>query len=80
MPTARWTPPSWRRGSAQGFARLDANGDGYVTVVESSVALTPEQFAAANANGDDGLSLEELQAQAAADFAAADKDGDGKLD
>ena len=36
--------------------------------------MTPEQFAAANTNGDDGLSLEELQAQAAADFAAADKE------
>ena len=44
------------------------------------MALTPEQFAAANTNGDDGLSLEEMQAQAAADFTAADKDGDGKLD
>ena len=63
----------------RGFTRLDANGDGYVTLVESSVALTPEQFAAANTNGDDGLSLEEMQAQAAADFTAADKDGDGKL-
>ena len=64
---------------AKAFARLDKNGDGYVTIVESQAVITPEQFAAANTNGDDGLSLQEWQAQAAKDMAAADKDGDGKL-
>ena len=48
-------------------------------MAEATVVMTPEQFAAANTNGDDGLSLEEFQAQATADFAAADRDGDGKL-
>ena len=41
--------------------------------------MTPEQFAAANTNGDDGLSPEEFAAAAAADFAAADQDGNGTL-
>jgi hypothetical protein len=63
----------------QAFARLDANGDGYLTVSESTVVMTPEQWTAANTNGDDGLSRQELQAQAAKDFAAADRNADGKL-
>ena len=51
-----------------------------VTLVEAQAAgMTPEQFAAANTNGDDGLSQEEFAAAAAADFAAADQDGDGML-
>lgn len=62
------------------FKALDKNGDGYVTIVESEVVLTPEQFAAANTNGDDGISLQEWQDQAAKDLAAADRDGNGKLD
>ena len=39
---------------------MDANGDGYVTVAEGDRDMTPEQFAAANTNGDDGLSQEEF--------------------
>ncbi len=43
--------------------------------------LTPEQFAAANTNGDDGDQPAGAgRSQAAKDMAAADKDGDGKLD
>ena len=61
------------------FGSLDANGDGYVTLVESSGYMTPEQFAAANANGDDGLSEPEFVAAAQADFAGADLDKDGVL-
>lgn len=65
---------------AESFTKLDANGDGYVTLVEAQAGgMTPEQFAAANANGDGGLSKEEYAAAAAADFAAADQDGDGVL-
>ena len=64
----------------QAFKALDKNGDGYVTIVESEVVLTPEQFAAANTNGDDGISQQEWQDQAAKDLAAADRDGNGKLD
>ena len=41
--------------------------------------MTPEQFAAANANGDDGISEEEFEAHTQADFAAADRNGDGLL-
>ena len=65
---------------AASFTKLDANGDGYVTLVEAQAGgMTPEQFAAANTNGDDGLSAEEFAAATAADFAAADRDGDGVL-
>lgn len=64
----------------QAFAKLDANGDGYLTVHESTTVMTPEQFAAANANGDDGLSLSEFKVAAQKDFVAADSDGSGSLD
>jgi hypothetical protein len=61
------------------FTGLDANGDGYVTAAEGAEWITPEQFAAANANGDDGLSQQEFLTAVQADFAAADQDGDGRL-
>ncbi len=41
--------------------------------------MTPEQFAAANTNGDDGLSEGEFVTAAKADFAKADLDTDGTL-
>lgn len=62
------------------FVKLDANGDGYVTMQESSAVMTPEQFAAANTNGDDGLSRSEFKVAAQKDFVAADVNGDGTLD
>jgi Ca2+-binding EF-hand superfamily protein len=62
------------------FESLDANGDGYVTLVEASAVLSPEQFAAANTNGDDGLSESEFVTATRADFATADVDEDGALD
>jgi hypothetical protein len=61
------------------FTTLDKNGDGYVTVVEGTAVISPEQFAAANANGDDGLSQQEFMAAVNADFQKADLDGDGAL-
>jgi hypothetical protein len=64
---------------AGAFEVIDTNDDGYITVVESSGYMTPEQFAAANTNGDDGLSQAELAAATRADFAKADLDGDGAL-
>lgn len=65
---------------AAAFTKLDANGDGYLTLVEASAGgITEAQFAVVNTNGDDGLSLAEFQAATAADFAAADKDGTGAL-
>lgn len=98
------------------MARMDANGDGKVTVEEFS-ADKPGLFKKVNANGDDGLSkdevtayytqkggtedgklegrvngvmradangdgkvtLDELNAQAAADFKKRDKNGDGAI-
>ena len=45
----------------------------------ATVVMTPEQFAAANTNGDDGVSKAEFEAATKADVAAADKDGDGAL-
>jgi Ca2+-binding EF-hand superfamily protein len=61
------------------FKTIDKNGDGYVTLVEVTGYLSPEQFAAANTNGDDGLSEDEFVAVAKADFTKADLDQDGKL-
>jgi EF hand len=63
----------------QVFTGLDANGDGYVTAAEGAEMITPEQFAAANSNGDDGLSQDEFLTAVRADFASADQDGDGAL-
>lgn len=63
----------------QAFAKLDANGDDYLTVHEATVVMTPEQFAAANANGDGGLSRSEFKVQAQKDFDSADLNGDGSL-
>jgi hypothetical protein len=64
---------------AKVFTGLDANGDGYVTAAEGAEWITPEQFAAVNANGDDGLSQQEFLAAVRADFATADQDGNGVL-
>lgn len=61
------------------FGTIDKNGDRHVTLVEAEGFMTPEQFAAANANGDGGLSQAEFVAAAEADFAKADLDQDGKL-
>lgn len=61
------------------FRTIDKDGNGYVTLVEAEGFMSPEQFAAANTNGDDGLSRDEFVAAAEADFARADLDADGKL-
>lgn len=61
------------------FVVLDKNSDGYVTVVEAGPLLTKEQFDAYNTNGDDGISMAEVDAQSAIDFASIDRDGDGSL-
>ena len=77
--TARSTPPSSTPTWSPHSRRIDKNGDGYVTLVEATGYMSPEQFAAANTNGDDGLSEAEFVAAANADFAKADLDKDGKL-
>jgi hypothetical protein len=64
----------------QAFTSMDANGDGYVTEAEGANFMSPEQFAAANSNGDDGISQGEFLSASQADFEAADRDGDGVLD
>jgi hypothetical protein len=61
------------------LAALDTNGDGYISAAESAGFMSPDQFAAANTNGDDGISAAEFTAATQADFAAADRDGDGVL-
>lgn len=64
----------------QAFTALDANGDGYVTAAEGAEVISPEQFAGANTNGDDGISQQEFMATVKADFEKADLDGNGMLD
>ena len=77
--TARWTRAEFDAYLTASFTAIDANGDGYVTEAESAGTIPADLYASANANGDDGISLQEFQAQAQADFAAADENGDGML-
>jgi Ca2+-binding EF-hand superfamily protein len=44
------------------FGKLDANGDGYVTVEEAAGKISPEVFANADADHDGKLSLVEFVA------------------
>ena len=50
-----------------------------MTAAESQGYMSSEQFAAANINGDDGISQQEFDTATQKDFAAADRDGDGIL-
>jgi Ca2+-binding EF-hand superfamily protein len=61
------------------FAKLDANGNGTITVEETSKLLTPAQFSALDANGNGAVDRKEFMAQVMQDFASADKSGDGEL-
>ncbi len=61
------------------FTTLDANGDGFLTVTETSAVIPAEAFPAADADGDGKLSSREFAATVTADFAKADLDGDGRL-
>lgn len=61
------------------FTKLDANGDGVLTVKEASEVIPADAFAAADANGDGKLSGSEFTAVVTDDFRKADLDGDGKL-
>lgn len=61
------------------FAKLDANGNGTLTIEETSQVLTPAQFAALDANGNGSVDKKEFMAQVMKDFASADKGGDGEL-
>lgn len=61
------------------FAKLDANGNGTLTVEETSQVLTPAQFSTLDANGNGAVDRKEFMAQVMKDFAAADRSGDGEL-
>jgi len=61
------------------FKTIDQNGDGYLTLVEVEGYVTPDQFVAANTNGDDGVSEVEFVTAAKADFTKADLNTDGTL-
>nr|WP_246666080.1 EF-hand domain-containing protein [Aquamicrobium sp. LC103] len=61
------------------FAKLDANGDGFLGQNELSQITTAAQFASMDANGDGRVSRDEFMNQVMADFATADRGGDGHL-
>lgn len=61
------------------FTSLDKNGDGSLTVTETTAILPADAFAKADANGDGKLSRAEFTSVVAADFKKADLDGDGRL-
>ncbi|TLP67904.1 calcium-binding protein [Parasedimentitalea maritima] len=75
-----------RQGMNMTFEKLDADGNGEITQAEVD-GLKAARFAAADANGDGALSLEELQAQgmkkaeqrAAGMLERHDANGDGVL-
>ncbi|MBD9373975.1 EF-hand domain-containing protein [Rhizobium sp. ARZ01] len=61
------------------FTGLDKNKDGVLVVSEVGGVLTPDQFAATDANSNGSINQTEFMNRVMADFAAADKSGDGKL-
>lgn len=77
-------------GKGQMIEKLDTDGDGQITKAEVE-ALKAEKFAEADANGDGGLSLDELEAFHEAErerrmearrqrhFERADENGDGVI-
>ncbi|MGK6311372.1 EF-hand domain-containing protein [Neorhizobium sp. DT-125] len=62
-----------------GFAKLDANRDGFLAQGEVSTMLTPDQFSSLDANKDGRVSRNEFLNQVMKDFASADRGGDGQL-
>lgn len=61
------------------FKNLDKNSDNTLTAEEVGTILTPEQFAAVDANKDGKISHDEMTSQVGNDFAAADTNKDGQL-
>ncbi|MFD1328322.1 EF-hand domain-containing protein [Mycoplana ramosa] len=61
------------------FANLDKNKDGVLVISEVTGVLTADQFAATDANSNGGITQTEFMNRVMADFAAADRSGDGKL-
>ena len=50
-----------------------------MTEAESVAYMPADLYASANTNGDDGISLQEFQAQGESDWSTADDNGDGVL-
>ncbi|WP_292668436.1 EF-hand domain-containing protein [Mesorhizobium sp.] len=64
---------------ATAFGKLDADNDGSLSQAETPNILSANQFATTDANGDGRVSRDEFMNRVMKDFAAADKDGDGRL-
>ncbi|MEM7076566.1 MAG: EF-hand domain-containing protein [Pseudomonadota bacterium] len=62
------------------FRTIDTNDSGTLSPNEVEKHLTSDDFAIMDTNGDGRISKKEWAAQLNADFAAADRDGDGALD
>ena len=61
------------------FAKIDANGDGFIRQDEVKSILTADQFSSLDANKDGRVSQTEFMTQTMKDFASADRDGNGQL-
>lgn len=61
------------------FTSLDKNKDGKLVPAEVGTILTAEQFSASDGNSNGSISQTEFMNRVMADFAAADRSGDGKL-
>lgn len=61
------------------FKKLDTNQDGSLRAADVGQLLTPDQFAAMDGDSDGRVSQAEFMNQVMADFAKADKSGDGQL-
>lgn len=59
---------------------LDSDANGFVTWSEAEGRIIAEHFKALDTDGNNGVSLAEMETQGRADFASADRDGDGDLD
>lgn len=61
------------------FDHLDANKNGSLTAQEASSVLSAEQFATVDANKNGRITRQEFINQVMTDFAAADRNKDGRL-
>lgn len=61
------------------FKKLDTDRDGSLRAADVGQLLTPDQFAAMDRDSNGQVSQSEFMNQVIADFAKADKSGDGQL-